>query len=140
MQACKGDYYSEIHTTRDSAHLIDLELFTVEQLDKDMLILYSTLEGNESFRDPSAGTWLVQELCKNITSYGRRDDMISIVTRTIKCVSGNYFVEDGIKQMPIFVSTLSRKFYLNRNKDRDLLLKVKKDQEEILEKLKQITS
>lgn len=138
MQACKGDYYSTIDATKESAPIIDLDPFTVEQLDKDMLILYSTLEGNASFRETNAGTWFIQELCRNITAYGRRDDMISIVTRTIKCVSNNYFLDDIVKQMPIFVSTLSKKFYLNRNKDRDLLLTVRKNQEEILQRLKEI--
>lgn len=98
-------------------------------------------------RNPLSGTWFIQELCKNFSSYGRRDDVISLITRTIKCVCNNYyFVDEDIprdsreeqKQMPIFVSTLSKKFYLNRNKDRHLLLEIKRKQDNIYDMLKEV--
>ncbi|CAG9761399.1 unnamed protein product [Ceutorhynchus assimilis] len=149
FQACKGDYYTTVDGAdsfvfkEDSAKLVNIESFIVNELDADMLLLYSTIEGNVSFRHPSAGTWFIQELCKNFSAYGRRDDVISLVTRTIKCVSGYYNFDEDVsedlqKQMPIFVSTLSRKFYLNRNKDRHLLLEIMRKQEEIYNMVKDI--
>lgn len=33
--------------------------------------------------------------------------------------------------MPLFISTLTKKFYLNRNKDRSVLMKLVKEQEDI---------
>lgn len=42
------------------------------------------------------------------------------------------------KQMPVYVSTLKKKFYLNRNKDRDLLLRIIDKLEEIERDVKEI--
>lgn len=67
-------------------------------------------------------------MCRNINGYGRRDDVISLITRTIKGVANNYFYEeeDGTevrKQMPLLISTLARKFYFTKSKDRNYLLR-----------------
>lgn len=85
-------------------------------------LLYSL--GNYSFRHKLKGSWFIQELCKNILAYGRREDVVSIITRTTKCVANSYFlVEEEVsnyvqKQMPLFISTLTRRFYLTRSKER----------------------
>lgn len=61
-------------------------------------------------------------------AYGRREDVVGIITRTIKCVANNYFLLDEEesrlvqKQMPVFISTLRRKFYLTMSKERNLAL------------------
>lgn len=60
--------------------------------------------------------------------------MLSLIMRLSKNVAVNYYyVEDDelLKQMPVFISTLTRKFYLNRNKDRDLLLRLDAEMEVI---------
>lgn len=47
--------------------------------------------------------------------------------RISKCIAGNYYHLENNKikkQIPVFISTLTKKFYLNRNKDRDLLLRI----------------
>nr|XP_023021485.1 caspase-3-like [Leptinotarsa decemlineata] len=98
--------------------------------------------GNVGFRNPLTGSWFVQELCKNFLSYGKRDDVISLIVRTTKCVCGNYYFHsrsgEYLKQMPMFVSTLTKKFYLNRNKDRALLLKMVETNEDILKEVKEL--
>ncbi|KAL1517935.1 hypothetical protein ABEB36_001631 [Hypothenemus hampei] len=137
FQACKGENYSKTEGDDTVTDLLDFDAFKINQLGPDMLIFYSTLEHNYSYRSEYSGSWFIQELCKNFLSYGKRDDVISIVTRTIKCVCGNYYLQDKIesedfqKQMPLFVSTLSKKFYLNRNKDRHLLLEINKRMAEV---------
>ncbi|XP_060520241.1 caspase-6-like [Cylas formicarius] len=155
IQACKGDSYSTISGTTTlstqppPSPLVDISQFTSEFLSPDMLVVYATIEGNVSFRNPLTGTWFIQELCKNFAAYGRRDDVLTMLIRVNKCVTGNYYnynkkvSRDIQKQMPIFISTLSKKFYLNRNKDRDMLLQIKKrldrignDTAEILDILK----
>ncbi|XP_050309740.1 caspase-1-like [Anthonomus grandis grandis] len=149
FQACKGKQFASVDQpestfNQHSPVLLDLDTsFSVNDLGPDMLLLYSTLEDYVSFRNPLTGTWFIQELCKNFSSYGRRDDVISLITRTTKCVSNSYFVmhEDDktvLKQMPIYVSTLSRKFYLNRNKDRHLLLEMNRKQDEIHQMLEEL--
>lgn len=40
--------------------------------------------------------------------------------------------------MPVFISTFTRKFYLNRNKDRDLLLRVDRELETMQKDIKEI--
>lgn len=96
------------------------------------------------------GTWFIQELCKNFSAYGRRDDVISLLIRTTKCVANGYFYiqkfanEDEAdskrikKQMPIFVSTLTKKFYLTKSKDRNLVLNVIENQKDILNGIKEL--
>ena len=83
--------------------------------------------GNVSFRNTETGTFFIQEPCQNFTAYGRRDDLISLLTRTNKCVA-TYKVEEMnqvYKQMPMFVSTLTKKFYLTHSKDRNNILAIK---------------
>ncbi|XP_066255947.1 caspase-6-like [Euwallacea similis] len=146
FQACKGENFSLVDgknvTSKNSSELLDMDSFSVTQLPNNMLILFSTTEGNMSYRHPVTGTWFIQELCRNFSMYGRRDDVISLITRTMKCVCGNYYLqlenEISAKQMPIFVSTLTKKFYLNRNKDRHLLLEINRKQDELLELVREI--
>ncbi|XP_019766512.2 caspase-7 [Dendroctonus ponderosae] len=147
FQACKGDYYAKIDDhpsfNSDPSTLVHLNTFKPKHVGMDMLIFFATIEGNESYRNPLEGTWLIQELCRNLSSYGRRDDMISICMRTTKCVTGNYYhQEEGeiLKQMPVLITTLSKKFYVNRNKERHLLLEVLKEQKETKDLLVQLVA
>ncbi|CAH1372229.1 unnamed protein product [Tenebrio molitor] len=142
FQACKGDNYSTIskHTNK-TIQLVPDSTFNTNHIGPDMLIVYSTTEGNVSFRDPKTGTWFIQELCKNFSAYGRRDDVISLITRTTKCLCRNYYHndQDAIKkQMPVFVSTLKKKFYLNRSKERNVLIKLIENQEAMQESIDEL--
>lgn len=61
--------------------------------------------------------------------------------RIAKCVAGNYYYKHyGTyeKQMPVFVSTLTRKYYLNRNKDRDLLIRIESELETMRKDIEEI--
>ncbi|KAJ8919924.1 hypothetical protein NQ315_006453, partial [Exocentrus adspersus] len=141
--ACKGDDFSTTVQTNISkpSEIVQDNTFSNTFLGPDMLVLYSTSEGNVSFRSGLTGTWFIQELCKNVTAYGRRDDVFGLVTRTLKCVNGNYFhSEAGVykKQTPVCVSTLSKKFYLNRNKDRAMILKYHDYYKEVMERVERI--
>ncbi|KAL1517926.1 hypothetical protein ABEB36_001625 [Hypothenemus hampei] len=144
FQACKGQNYSKTEGSDTITDVVDFDAFKINQLGPDMLIFYSTLENNYSYRNEYSGTWFIQELCKNFLSYGKRDDVLSIVTRIIKCVCGNYYhhdkneSEDFQKQMPVFVSTLTKKFFLNRNKDRHLLLETNKHMADFSHQLEEL--
>ncbi|XP_074034882.1 caspase-7 [Leptinotarsa decemlineata] len=147
FQACKGNDFTTTGASNSLPHSestasLPVNTFSTSHLGSDMLIVYCTLEGNVGFRNPLTGSWFVQELCKNFLSYGKRDDVISLIVRTTKCVCGNYYFhsESGeyLKQMPMFVSTLTKKFYLNRNKDRALLLKMVETNEDILKEVKEL--
>ncbi|XP_018567841.1 caspase-3 [Anoplophora glabripennis] len=144
FQACKGGSFSttrKTFITNEPSEIVPSDTFSQTYLGPDMLIVYSTIEGNVSYRNSLTGTWFIQELCKNITGYGKRDDVFSIITRTTKCVCGNYFYhESGVnkKQMPVCMSTLSKKFYLNRNKDRALVLMSRNYYDDVLKHVKEI--
>ncbi|CAG9854779.1 unnamed protein product [Phyllotreta striolata] len=143
FQACKGDGYSttgseEIpKSLKSSSKIVPTETFSTNYLKPHTLTVYATIEGNVSFRDTRRGTWFIQELCKNFSAYGRRDDVLSLLIRTTKCVCWNY-AKGNKKQMPFFVSTLRKKFYLNTNRDRDALMRIAESNEKILKNLEEI--
>lgn len=70
----------------------------------------------KAYRHIYNGTWFIQEICRNFLMYGRRDDVVSLFARVAKCVST--YTYEYTKQMPVLISTLSRKFYLSKSKDR----------------------
>jgi len=116
-------------------------------MDPNMLVAFSAVEGNQSYRHINNGSWFIQELCKNFCSHGRRDDVVSLLIRTTKCVAHSYYVDptdtfytvtDSTatapvqKQMPLFFSTLTKKFYLTRSKDRNMILDMLQQQQKII--------
>ncbi|KAK5640374.1 hypothetical protein RI129_011185 [Pyrocoelia pectoralis] len=119
FQTCKGSKYSQ--RTKIVGPVIPTETFQTP-LEPDFLISFAA------------------ELCRNFNTHGRRDDVISLLLRIAKCVAYNYYhllTENGkeiiVKQMPLLISTLTKKFYLCKSKDRNLLLQLQKKQEEILQ-------
>lgn len=140
LQACKGHKSTTVEKPPNIEEFIPRHYFSIQQnMPPDMLVVYSTLDNSVSFRNGLTGSWFIQELCKNIHGYGKRDDILSLLIRTTKCVCANYYYEKHSsiqKQLPLFVSTLRRKFYLNTNKDRHMILHVIESNEEILKKLK----
>lgn len=93
-----------------------------------MLVLYSSIEGKASIRDTEEGSWLMQQLCQNILMYAQTEDVASILTRTAKCVSLKYHYDDNDywKQMPVFLSTLTKQFYFTRSRAREYNLHLEK--------------
>lgn len=80
IQACKGDDTTNL-SSHDKSNKMIVPWSTFEEIYSDMLIIYSTLEGKYSYRDEMRGTWLIQEICKNFTAYGWRDDVLSLSSR-----------------------------------------------------------
>nr|ALF06104.1 caspase-3 [Dastarcus helophoroides] len=141
FQACKGKEFTNASAGESVTQLVPDTIFSPKHMTPDMLIVYSTLEGKFSFRNTLTGTWFIQELCKNFSAYGRRDDVVSLLLRTTKCVCRNYYHkadEEIYKQMPIFISTLRKKFYLNKNKDRGFILEVMSQYDKIMNSINEI--
>ncbi|XP_017786301.1 PREDICTED: caspase-6-like [Nicrophorus vespilloides] len=130
FQACKT-FTDDLQTVDHSKQtkLVDGETWK-HLIPPDTMLFYSSLEGEVSFRVETEGSWFIQELCNNIDSHGRDEDMHSLATRVIKCVACNYYFEEETetkKQMPIFLSTLTKKFYLTMSKRRqNMLMKLAK--------------
>lgn len=51
-----------------------------------------------------------------------------------------YFADDSKlkKQIPVYISTLRKKFYLNRSKDRDVILHCVNEQTKMREKINEL--
>ncbi|KAF7273767.1 hypothetical protein GWI33_013522, partial [Rhynchophorus ferrugineus] len=134
--ACKGKSKTvtggSVVDGYESSAILSPNMYESTNIGPDMLIAFATIEGNVSYRNIITGTWYIQELCKVFTAYGRRDDVLTLLCRLNKHICGNYFDEDCsqsneiFKQMPTFMSTLKKKFYLNRNKDRHYILEIQK--------------
>ncbi|XP_045462090.1 caspase-6-like [Harmonia axyridis] len=135
FQACKGSNHLKPSDVIKKVLLVPTTTFTVDSILPDMVVVFSAVEGSVSFRNSVSGSWFIQELCKNFSAYGRRDDVITLLHRTNKCVSRNYVSEYGYQQMPVFISTLNKMFYLNRNKDRSALQEFHQNNDEILRAL-----
>ncbi|KAL3285179.1 hypothetical protein HHI36_019298 [Cryptolaemus montrouzieri] len=138
FQACKGRNRNKPEVKTKKHFLVPYTTFSVDYVLPDMLVVFSSLEGSVSFRSGSSGSWFIQELCRNFSIYGRRDDVITLLLRTNKCVARNYVAEDGAQQIPVFISTLNKIFYLNRNKERSALLEFNQENDEILNLLKDL--
>ncbi|KAF5290287.1 hypothetical protein FQR65_LT11621 [Abscondita terminalis] len=138
FQTCKGH---NVATSDESVGKIVPDIILKEQLDSDVLIAFASIESAVSLRHPTRGSWFIQELCKNFSAYGRRDDVVTLLLRVSKCVTHNYYHVDDvkdkknvlIKQMPVIVSTLSKKFYLSKSKDRKAMINIREQQQKLLE-------
>ncbi|XP_044754330.1 caspase-6-like [Coccinella septempunctata] len=135
FQACKGSNHPKPSDLLKKVFIVPHTTFTVDSILPDMVIVFSSVEGSVSFRNNESGSWFIQELCRNFSTYGRRDDVITLLLRTNKCVARNYVSEYGCQQMPVFISTLNKMFYLNRNKDRSALQEFNQNNDEILRSL-----
>ncbi|XP_022917986.2 caspase-3-like [Onthophagus taurus] len=139
FQACKATVAESLQNE------VPQLIFPIYNLPSDVIIYYSTVEGSVSVRDSYSGSWLISELCKNVLMYGRREDIISLLQRTTKCVSmlkGDIkedctFIEN-YKQMPVIVSTLQKKFYLSSNKYRENIHNTNKRIEEVAKSLNDV--
>lgn len=97
--------------------------------------------GAQSYRNTEKGSWLIQEFCRNLTAFGRTEDVTSLLTRTAKCVANCYHHVDKqkiVKQMPTFISTLRRKFYLTKSKDRNFTLTLIEENKKLLKIVKNL--
>ncbi|GFG33889.1 hypothetical protein Cfor_07137, partial [Coptotermes formosanus] len=84
----------------------------------DFLIVYSSVEGYPSWRDPDTGTWFIQCLCQELQEHASTKDFLKIVTRTSRRVAIDHeSYNDTIplqhqqKQIPSFNSMLIRDLY-----------------------------
>jgi len=89
----------------------------------DFLFCYSVANGFYSHRDTRDGSWYIQDLCKSIKQMildDERCEMTQVLTRVnqlvaARCVERSYkFDSVGKKQMPCFISLLTKKLYFKR--------------------------
>ncbi|XP_011202747.2 caspase-3 [Bactrocera dorsalis] len=91
----------------------------------DMLVMYSTFEKYYSFRNVENGSWFIQSLCdvfiaaaRKPEAYDKGSDLLRLLTAVNRKVAYEYQslakvdVLNQMKEMPNFLSTLTKTFYL----------------------------
>lgn len=135
IQACRGTLADfgvfmkvkpkpELENVRENSDSIDSEVakeqtFVIPNL-ADLLVMYSTSEGHVSFRNPNDGSWFIQSLCIEL-SENSHEELLLILTGVLRRVAFNYQSDieknqdyDAGKQMPVFMSMLTKTFYLRK--------------------------
>ena len=105
IQACRND--SDID---DDSTGIDYKKSLCPPDSSDILVAYSTIEGESSFRDCHKGTWFIQTLIKQITTYAQYAHLMDIMIVVNKDMAESELPK-GERQMPQQVSTLTKFVY-----------------------------
>lgn len=132
IQACRGQglhpshilhYKAEIQ--RDSSNSNDV-FYTIPTM-ADILVMYSTMEGFYSWRDPQHGSIFIQSLVKQLRKFHRTRDLLTILTFVNREVAINFTSHtpdmpqfSGRKQMSSIVSMLTRLLYFNKRDENGL--------------------
>lgn len=84
----------------------------------DILVMYSTVEGFYSWRDPKNGGYFIQSLVKQLRNHYKTKDLLSILTLVNRDVAIDFTSYEpknpefsGAKQMCSIVSMLTRLVY-----------------------------
>lgn len=123
IQACRGrqfDRGSKLH----AYDVVDAKGSTTNNLvslptSADQLVMYATPEGYVSVRNTVEGSWLIQELCDQLEN-NLKDDLMSMLTTVCRKVAMREIQTPihksnvGAKQMPIIVSSLTKKIYFQQ--------------------------
>ena len=83
----------------------------------DILVAYSTVEGELSYRDRRKGSWFIQTLIKQITTYAHDAHLMDIMIAVNKDIAESEL--GGYRQMPQQVSTLTKFVYFKMARDMD---------------------
>ncbi|XP_030289486.1 caspase-6-like [Sparus aurata] len=130
FQACRGDQ-SDIPVTPCAAGVSESDknyvamdtgaLYTLPA-GADFLMCYSVAEGYYSFREPSNGSWYVQDLCDLLQKFGDSLEFTQLLTWvnwkvSMRTVESSYNLKiDGKKQVPCFASMLTKKLFFKPKK------------------------
>lgn len=121
VQACRGLKCDKgIAKFDDTDAKGSTENFITLPSTADQLIMYSTPEGFVSMRNTVDGSWFIQELCLQLET-NIKDDLLTMLTRVCRKVAvkevGHSKSIDliGAKQMPIIVSSLTKKIFFTHN-------------------------
>ncbi|XP_046620580.1 caspase-1-like [Neodiprion virginianus] len=118
IQACRGNRLDQgvtvIHET-DSATSYSIPAYA------DIMVAYSTYDGFYSWRNPDAGSWFIQAICKELAKNGRSRDLLTIMTFVNRRVALDFqsYVPQNAKmhakkQIPSVVSMLTRLVYFSK--------------------------
>lgn len=90
----------------------------------DILVMYSTVEGYYSWRDPQNGGYFIQSLIKQLRKHYKTKDLLTILTFVNREVAIDFTSVNpqlpqyaGKKQMCSIVSMLTRLLYFTERKE-----------------------
>lgn len=125
VQACRGEKitnavrYSMMDSTDSQTKQVPVT-YSIPTM-ADLLVMYSTYEGNYSWRNPENGAWFIQALCVEFDLNGKQDDLLTLLTSVSRRVA--YEFESNVpgnekmhakKQMPSVVSMLTKIMYFTK--------------------------
>lgn len=132
IQACRGQGLHPSHILHYKANLqedasnIDDVFYTIPTM-ADILVMYSTMEGFYSWRDPQNGSIFIQALVRQLTKLHSTRDLLSILTFVNREVAIDFTSQtpdlpqfSGRKQMCSIVSMLTRLLYFNKQEQNGL--------------------
>lgn len=108
IQACRGDKFDSGVTPYASVATTSTGRIPIEA---DFLCHYSTPPGYVAFRNIFDGSWFIQSLCEMLKKYGKKYELMQILTRVNHKVAFKYEAS-GKKEMPCIVSKLTKDIYL----------------------------
>ncbi|XP_008197500.2 caspase-1, partial [Tribolium castaneum] len=121
IQACRGTGLhpsQKLHVEEDASSN-DVS-YTIPIM-ADILVMYSTVEGFYSWRDPKNGGYFIQSLVKQLRNHHRTKDLLTILTFVNREVAidftslePNHPRFSGRKQMCSIVSMLTRLMYFTQ--------------------------
>ena len=115
-----SEVVDEFHDTVDASGTFEEEVFVIPTL-ADILVMYSTIEGHYSFRNPEKGTCFIQALCEEFAE-NHKEHLLNILTFVNSKVAYGFQSSmakqnedmDASKQMPNIVSMLTKNFYFTK--------------------------
>ncbi|XP_032081710.1 caspase-7 isoform X2 [Thamnophis elegans] len=125
IQACRGSEFDDGIQTDSGSSNDTLEMDANPRykipVEADFLYAYSTVPGYYSWRNPGKGSWFVQSLCSVLNEYGKRLDILQILTLVNYKVARNYESQSDDprfcmkKQVPCVVSMLTKELYFHKS-------------------------
>ncbi|XP_048509283.1 caspase-like isoform X2 [Athalia rosae] len=123
IQACRGSRLDQgvrvSHETDSVAASYSIPAYA------DIMVAYSTYDGFYSWRNPDAGSWFVQAICKELALNGKSRDLLTIMTfvnRRVALDFQSYVPQNdkmhAKKQIPSVVSMLTRLLRFDEKSDR----------------------
>ncbi|XP_071801165.1 caspase-3-like isoform X1 [Asterias amurensis] len=122
FQACRGGLVDQgvainIDDVDETDALIAYEKAHTIPVEADFLLAYSSPDGYASWRNGTAGAWFIQSLVKVLNAYGEIWEitrMLALVNRMVALQYESRSQNTSMtqkKQMPCFVSTLTKELY-----------------------------
>ncbi|XP_072113827.1 caspase-3b isoform X1 [Mobula birostris] len=120
IQACRGTEFDAgvetdgIETDSNREMATSLQKIPIEA---DFLYAYSTAPGYYSWRNTANGSWFIQSLCDVLDNYGKKLELMQLLTRVNHKVALEFESNTDAKhtsekkQIPCIISMLTKEFY-----------------------------